>query len=350
MNFPLGDKELRIGILGMTEGNGHPYSWSAMFNGYNKEAMEDCGFPVIPRYLEKQPKETFGVRGAKVTHVWCDDPENAKKVAKASLIPNILEKPEDCIGHVDAVIIGTDQGWDHVERAEKFIEAGLPVFIDKPLVGNLKDARKLVELVNAGAKILGSSALRYCYEVQNVHASLEENNAKILHVNVSVGTNEYDYAIHAYEMICALLKDRPVDARYMGTASIDGHACDSYFFNFACGATAVINNVTPKHTNFHTTILTDVRAADACFTVDASKLYEAMLKEVCSELEGKENLLAPIADQMIPVKAALACKASKLAGGKTISLDDPCLEDVAFDGYAFEESYGAAAAKSYLNP
>ena len=51
MNFPLGDKELRIGILGMTEGNGHPYSWSAMFNGYDPEEMETCGFPVIPRYL-----------------------------------------------------------------------------------------------------------------------------------------------------------------------------------------------------------------------------------------------------------------------------------------------------------
>ena len=239
--------------------------------------------------------------------------------------------------------------WDkHLSYVAPFIERNKPIFIDKPLVGNLKDARKVVELVNAGAKILGSSALRYCYEVQNVHASLQENNAKILHVNVSVGTNEFDYAIHAYEMICALLKDAPVDARYMGTASIDGHACDSYFFNFACGATAVINNVSPKHTNFHTTVLTDVRPADACFTVDASKLYEAMLKEVCNELEGKENLLAPIEDQIIPIKAALACKASKLAGGKVIALDDPCLEDVTFDGYAFEEFYAGAQGKSYL--
>ena len=40
MNFPLKDQPIRIGILGMTEGNGHPYSWSAMFNNYNKEEME----------------------------------------------------------------------------------------------------------------------------------------------------------------------------------------------------------------------------------------------------------------------------------------------------------------------
>ena len=241
--------------------------------------------------------------------------------------------------------------WDkHLSYVAPFIERNKPVFIDKPLVGNLKDARKLIELVNSGANILGSSALRYCYEVQNVHASLQENNAKILHVNVSVGTNEFDYAIHAYEMICALLKDRPVDARYMGTACAGNQACESYFLSFACGATAVINCVSPKQTGFFTTVLTDVRDADTCFKVDASKLYEAMLKEVCSELEGKENLLAPIEDQIIPIKAALACKASKLADGKVIALDDPCLEDVAFDGYAFEAGYSAGAAKSYLNP
>ena len=42
--LPLGDKELKIGILGMTEGNGHPYSWSAMFNGYDKKYMDECPY------------------------------------------------------------------------------------------------------------------------------------------------------------------------------------------------------------------------------------------------------------------------------------------------------------------
>lgn len=55
----------KIAMLGMVEANGHPYSWSAMFNGYDKEAMEDCGYPVIPRYLEKEPEENLGIGGAK---------------------------------------------------------------------------------------------------------------------------------------------------------------------------------------------------------------------------------------------------------------------------------------------
>ncbi|RKY68211.1 MAG: oxidoreductase, partial [Candidatus Latescibacterota bacterium] len=34
-------KELKIAMLGMTEGNGHPYSWSAIINGdYDPEEME----------------------------------------------------------------------------------------------------------------------------------------------------------------------------------------------------------------------------------------------------------------------------------------------------------------------
>ena len=239
--------------------------------------------------------------------------------------------------------------WDkHLSYVAPFIERNKPIFIDKPLVGNLKDARKVVELVNAGAKILGSSALRYCYELEPVFAALKENNANIVHLNVSVGTNEFDYAIHAYELVCTLMNDEPINARYVGTANVSTQTFNSYFLTFANGATAMINNVMPKHTGFHVTVLTDVKAADSCFTVDASKLYEAMLIQVCNALEGKENTLAPVTDLLHAVKAALACKASKLADGKTISLDDPCLEDVSFDGYAFEEFYAGAQGKSYL--
>lgn len=260
----------------------------------------------------------------------------------------VCSSVEELADLVDIGLIHTcnwDKGLSYVAP---FIERNKPVFIDKPLVGNLADARKLMELVNSGAKILGSSALRYCYEISKVHNTLKENNAHILHVNVTVGVNEFDYAIHAFETICALLQDRPVDARYMGKACVGDHACDSYFFNFAGGATAVINSVTPKFTKSHVTVLTDVLAADTCFTVDNMKLYEALMCELCNELEGKESKLAPIEEQLIPIRAALAAKASKLAGGKAISLDDPCLENVSYDGYAFEAAYSAKSVKLSL--
>ena len=52
---------LRIAMLGMVDGNGHPYSWSAIINGrFDRAKMEACGFPVIPEYLGAQPPSTAG--------------------------------------------------------------------------------------------------------------------------------------------------------------------------------------------------------------------------------------------------------------------------------------------------
>ena len=141
---PLGNKELKIGILGMTEGNGHPYSWSAMFNGFDPAEMAKCPFPVIPEYLSKQPPHTFGMPGVKLTHICCTgwkEREETENVARAALIENVVDRPEDMIGEVDAVICATDVGDEHVERCRPFIEAGLPMFIDKPLVNKEEDLR-----------------------------------------------------------------------------------------------------------------------------------------------------------------------------------------------------------------
>ena len=63
---------IRLAILGITPGNGHPYSWSAMFNGYDRELMtRECPFAGIPVYLNKEPAAPLTIPGAKVTHICC---------------------------------------------------------------------------------------------------------------------------------------------------------------------------------------------------------------------------------------------------------------------------------------
>jgi hypothetical protein len=119
---------IRLAMLGMVDGNGHPYSWSAIFNGYDRAAMAHCPFAGIPAYLDKEPPESFGIAGARVTHVWTDDPKDAPHVAKCSLIPHVAARAEDVIGEVDAVVVATDKGHEHVARCRPFVEAGLPVF------------------------------------------------------------------------------------------------------------------------------------------------------------------------------------------------------------------------------
>jgi len=192
--------EIRLAMLGMIEGNGHPYSWSAIVNGYDPEKMASCPYPVIAQYLGKQPLESVRIRGARVTHIWTDQPDDAPKVAAASKIETVVVRPEDVIGKVDAVIIATDDGNDHVRRAAPFVEAGLPVFVDKPMAINLPDLKQFLRWQKSGAKILSTSGMRYIPEMQQVRRKSEELGE--LRWITSFTCKSWErYGIHALEAI-----------------------------------------------------------------------------------------------------------------------------------------------------
>ena len=42
---------MNIGIIGESEGNGHPYSWSAIINGFDYKFLNEIPFPAIKKYL-----------------------------------------------------------------------------------------------------------------------------------------------------------------------------------------------------------------------------------------------------------------------------------------------------------
>ncbi|MEO7299275.1 MAG: Gfo/Idh/MocA family oxidoreductase [Verrucomicrobiota bacterium] len=193
-------KEIRLAMLGIIEGNGHPYSWSAIVNGYDPEKMAACPYPVIAQYLGRQPLDSVRISGARVTHIWTDNPDDAVKVSAASKIENVVASPEDVIGKVDAVIIATDDGNDHVRRVATFIEAGLPVFVDKPLAINLPDLKQFVTWQKAGAKILSTSGLRYMLELKQINERREEIGDMRWITSFTCKTWER-YGIHALEAV-----------------------------------------------------------------------------------------------------------------------------------------------------
>jgi predicted dehydrogenase len=161
-------------MLGMIEGNGHPYSWSSIINGFDPAMIAKCPYPAIRGYLGPLDPATVRIEGARVTHVWTDNPDEAPLVAATARIPNVVKRPEDVIGQVDAVVIATDDGLDHVRRARPFVEAGLPVFVDKPLATSLEDLRTFRDWQRAGARILSSSGLRYAPEYAELRQRIPE--------------------------------------------------------------------------------------------------------------------------------------------------------------------------------
>ena len=235
--FPLGDRELRIGILGMTAGNGHPYSWSAMFNGYTREAMDQCEFPVIPAYLYKQPPETIGIPGAHITHICCTgfaEEAQARKIAAASNIPNVVSRPEDMIGQVDAVICATDIGAEHVERCRPFLEAGLPMFIDKPLVDNEDDLRTFLKWRREGKRFISSSSMRYCKGIEPYYKNCYEFG-RLKYVIRPMAKYLETYGIHALENIYPLLGPGFESVQHMGEGTKS-----SLYIEHSSGCTAIV--------------------------------------------------------------------------------------------------------------
>lgn len=261
-------------------------------------------------------------------------------------LEKVCQSVEELADYVD---VGFVQGcnWDkHLEYAMAFINRNKPVFIDKPIVGNVADCRKLIELEKNGAVILGSSSARYCNEVRDFLTLPEEERGKLLHVDITVGLDEFNYAIHAVEAMCALTEAKPVSCKYVGVARQENQKCETYFVEFDNGATACYHCVEGSYAKFNIIILST--KVNYSVTVDNTALYKALLDVICNKLEGKENCLAGMEEITDSIKVSLAGKCSKEMGGKTIRLDSPELEMVSFDGAAFEKEYAAAAKPIYL--
>lgn len=198
-------ENIKLGIIGMTEGNGHPYSWSAIFNRYNVEAMtNECPFPGIPEYLNKEEFSTIGIPGARVTMVFCDKRSDAEHVSRLSLVDEVADRPEDMIGKVDAVIIATDKGFEHRDRAMPFIEAGLPLFIDKPLCDNLEDLAFFKEKVEGGYPLISSSSMRYCKEIAPWFHGKYNEIGELRFITMNMPKLWETYGIHALEALMAV--------------------------------------------------------------------------------------------------------------------------------------------------
>lgn len=209
---------IRLGVIGMTEGNGHPYSWGAIINGYDRERMtEECPFAGIPVYLNAREPKDFGIAGAKVTHIFCDDRKDAEHVAALSLVPHVVDRPEAMIGEVDAVLIATDIGGEHVARAKPFVEAGVPLFIDKPLCDNTTDLSIFERWVAEGAAILSSSSTRFGIE----YAPYQYPNAPLgdlRFISFPMAKKWETYGIHALEAVYSITGPGYVSVRNTGTA------------------------------------------------------------------------------------------------------------------------------------
>ena len=197
---------------------------------------------------------------------------------------------------------------DHLRCAMPFLERGKPVFIDKPLVGSLRDCRRVEELVRDGAVILGASSARYAYEVQRFLALPVEERGETVTVFGTAGVDEFNYGVHIAEAIGGILGQGAQSVAYLGRGEAQGKYAESYLVRYAGGQTAIFNTFTGVWQPFVLTIMTTKTTYS--FRMDSNQLYEALLHEICNFMEGKPHRLAAPDALLESVRVMLAAAAS----------------------------------------
>ncbi len=198
---------LRLGVIGLSPGNGHPYSWSAICNGYDPEAMASCPFPVIPLYLAEQSWPEARIPGVEVTHIWTQDQEITEDVARASRIPNRCQSLEEMIGQVDAVLLARDDAEQHRAMSEPFLKAGLPVFIDKPLALSQADAHAMLGYQTYDGQLFSCSSLKFAQELLLTEAERAEMG-EIYYVEAQTPKYWDTYAVHLLDPLISNIPNR----------------------------------------------------------------------------------------------------------------------------------------------
>ena len=216
-------RPLNLGLIGVSSGNGHPYSWSAIFNGYKPDVMEGCGFPAIPRYLEKQQFPRDSISTASVTHVWTQDIDLSKHLAAAANIPNVVEGAEEMIGRVDGILLARDDAETHYELAAPFLKAGLPIYIDKPICLSQKELEDLYLLQKFPGQIFTCSAVSYAREFQ-LTDEIRSKVGALRYIYASTPKDWDKYGVHVIEPLLKISGDQGALLRYQRWAHANNYS------------------------------------------------------------------------------------------------------------------------------
>lgn len=202
---------MRIGILGSE--SSHAMQFAKFYNLPDPETGD-------PRFEDIRVTAIMG------------DEISASETARQAQIPHVVTDATELSAMVDAVMITSRRGSEHLIQAQPFIAKGMPIFVDKPFTSDLSEAVKLAAAIEqAGCPVLGGSGCKYSDGVQALkeQASALRKEGKLLsamlHFPIML-QSPYDgfwfYAHHLVEICTEIFGTdiRAVQALKTGTALI----------------------------------------------------------------------------------------------------------------------------------
>ena len=307
----------KLGLVGLC--TSHPGAWVPIIRELVREGFVDVEVVAAWDSGETRPERFAGA--------FCAEND----------IPTAVDRLEDMVDRVDGVIVHTTN-WDrHLEQARPFVDAGKPVLIDKPIVGNLQDANRVLDWVKQGRRVTGGSSLRFSAPVAEFLAQPVEERGEIHTAYAATGVDDYNYGIHAYAIMFALMGSGIRSARYLGFSgqkNVQLTWKDGRIGLLTIGKNAWlpfrIMVVTSKKTEF----------------VDGSagvSPYRSLLEAELPYLTGQTDAPPiPMAELLEPELAALAARVSWRNHGCEVFVDDLRVDDPGYDGVQFALGYRRA--------
>jgi len=204
---------IRLSLVGGTMAY-HGKHFARMYNGCVPELWARGGFG-------GEPDAARRIDEARIVKVWDEKREDAEALAAMCRIPQVCDDITECGQDVDGVLIADDLTSRHYRFADPLWDAGLPIFIDKPLAGSIEEAEGVVAKAEAhGVPIFSASGLQYTREIEEARPEIEKLG-KIL-VALAASPNELVfYGIHGLAMLWSVFGPGIQSVQNIGEGDID---------------------------------------------------------------------------------------------------------------------------------
>jgi predicted dehydrogenase len=189
-------KPLRAGIIGLD--TSHVLAFTQALNKGPKNAADAeklAGVKMVAAY--PQGSRDIVSSTSRV-------PEYTAKVKEMGV--EIVDSIDELLKRVDVVFLESNDGRVHLEQLRPVLAAKKPVFIDKPIAGDLADTIRILDLIKAsGVPAFCSSSLRFSKSTQAVHNG---SVGKVTHAETFSPAHReathsplYWYAVHGCEAL-----------------------------------------------------------------------------------------------------------------------------------------------------
>lgn len=190
------NKQIRVGIIGLD--TSHAVHFSTIMND-----SQSTGELAHCRVVAAYPQGSADIKSS-VSRI----PVYTKQVEKlgVEIVPSI----DDLLEKVDVVLLETNDGRPHLKQAIPCLQAGKPIFIDKPMAASLVDVLAIFAVANRlQVPLFTSSSLRYATMTQTVRqgsiGKVSECSTQSPASLESTHPDLYWYGIHGVESLFTVM-------------------------------------------------------------------------------------------------------------------------------------------------